>query len=122
MDLRLVTVGLLLGLAVHAQDAPLTFEVASIKPNRSGPGRGGIRTDPGLLSATNVTMKTLIRFAYSVREYQISGPDWINSERYDITAKSEESATVEQRRRMLRALLRDRFQLTEHRTTKELPV
>ena len=93
---------------------------------------GGIRT-------TGTTLKFLITFAYDVRDFQVSGgPGWINSERFDIVAKSERSDTEsgpddmqnmtdEQHENecgtrsgeKLRALLADRFQLTIHRESKE---
>ena len=124
--------------------APLTFEVASIKP--SGPDARGtsIQIVPGGgLRVTNATVKMLVTMAYDVRDFQVSGgPGWLNSERYDINAKSEASAgpenaapadprqmtddqrrTVqEQFRQRLQALLADRFQLKIHRETKEQPV
>src|SRR2546430_13669308 len=83
-------------------------------------------------SATSVTMMMLIRTAYGVNDNQIFGaPNWLNSERYDIEARmdsavadglrklSEDQRNVE-RRRMLQALLADRFKLTLHRETKQL--
>ena len=86
------------------------------------------------LTATGVTLHGLIREAYGVEDDQISGaPNWLNSERYDIEAKADKSVADElqklsfdqrlvEYRRMLQALLADRFQLTLHRETKELPV
>jgi uncharacterized protein (TIGR03435 family) len=72
--------------------------------------------------------------AYGVNPHEISGaPDWLNSDRYDIEAKMD-SSTADglrklnenerraERQRMLQALLADRFKLTVHRETKELPV
>lgn len=115
--------------------APLpSFEVASIKPNRSGDVRFFISMAPGRFTATGMTTKFLITFAYDVKEFQVSGgPSWINSERYDIDAKEEDSLVEElqklppdQRGEQIRlraqSLLADRFKLTLHRETKELPV
>ena len=68
--------------------APLTFEVASIKPSAPD-GRGSmIRMMPGGgLTVTNATLRMLLTLAYDVRDFQISGgPGWIGSERYDINA------------------------------------
>ena len=53
---------------------------------------------------------------------QISGPGWIQSERYDISAKTAGSASNEQLKLMLQALLASRFKLALHREKKELPV
>src|SRR5580704_13329983 len=71
--------------------APSAFTVASIKPNRSGDDRFMLRPQPGgALTATGVTLKMLIMFAYGVAAYQISGaPSWIGTERWDIEAKTE---------------------------------
>ena len=105
--------------------APPAFEVASVKPNKSGDrapwrfagSRGGI-------TATNVTLQFLITNAYDVRDHQISGgPSWLNSERYDIVAKGTvDNPTPAKNRQMLKTLLADRFQLRLRRESKELPV
>src|SRR5438132_490110 len=65
---------------VSAQIPP-TFEVASIKPKKSGPGRtlmgGG---GGGRFAATNVRLRDLVRLAYRVKDFQmIGGPAWIDS-------------------------------------------
>lgn len=115
-----------------------TFEVASIKPDKSG-GRGArMMNSPGRFRATNITLKMLIRMAYGVQDFQITGgPGWMNSDAYDVEAKepagadavspmnmdeSRRRADEERRKKMVRALLADRFQLKLHRETKELPV
>jgi uncharacterized protein (TIGR03435 family) len=75
-----------------------------------------------------VTLTDLLIDAYDVKDYQISGaPDWAargGAEYYDIAAKAEgeETPPTDQIRRMLQALLADRFQLKLHRETKELQV
>lgn len=101
------------------------FEVASIKPNTSAsttmkfPFPSG-----GRFTGTNLTLKTLISFAYKVQGFEVSGgPGWIGSDRYDVTAKAAESNIgLEQYRLMLQSLLEGRFQLAVHRETKEMPV
>jgi bla regulator protein blaR1 len=106
------------------------FEVASIKPNKSGEPNVRLMFTPNGFSATNAPLGEVIRLAYQVQEFQMSGgPPWINSERYDIEAKVDSSAAEElkqldqdQRRFMLRPLLEDRFQLKVHQETKELPI
>jgi len=127
---------------VYAQSTkpPLTFEVASIKPNATDDHRVSIQIQPGGgLRATGVSLKFLITFAYDVREFQVSGgPGWMDSDRYDIMAKSEGSAdsdssqtefrkmseeqrktALEQLREKMKALLADRFDLKIHNETKE---
>lgn len=116
------------------------FEVASIKP--ADPAATGARvgvSPGGMFTATNVTLKALIQQAYEVRDFQISGgPGWLDTQRYDIAAKSNlNGASDDEMRKMtdqqrdaikaqfllkLRMLLADRFQLKIHRETKELPV
>ena len=122
-----------------APDAP-SFEVASIKPNNSGDGRVMLQNQPGRFAATNVTLRMLIRNAYQLQDFQISGgPAWLNADHFDIVAKID--ATVQEQinarggamapaagqgptpiQLMLRSLLADRFKLTVHKETKEAPV
>jgi uncharacterized protein (TIGR03435 family) len=107
------------------------FEVASIKPNRSGPPTG-TWTGPmaflpgGRFTATNVTLVDIITQAYGTRRIQMEGgPDWIDSERFDIIAKTD-AADGEVKRAewpgLMQTLFEDRFQLVVHRETKEKPV
>jgi uncharacterized protein (TIGR03435 family) len=70
----------------------------------------------------NVTLRSCIQWAYSVRDFQIEGPAVLTSNRYDITAKAPKPIPTEQLRLMLQALLAERFQLALHRETRELPV
>jgi uncharacterized protein (TIGR03435 family) len=107
------------------------FEVASIKPNKSGPPNG-TGTSPtaflpgGRFTATNTTLADIITQAYIARRIQMQGgPDRIDSERFDIVAKADPAdgeVTQAQRLPMLQALLEDRFKLALHRETKDLPV
>jgi uncharacterized protein (TIGR03435 family) len=121
-----------------APDPAPTFDVASVKPNKSGDMGVRIMFQPGgRFSANNITLKFLIRVAYDVQEFQISGgPPWINSDKYDITAKSEggaqgdmrsmteeqRQADLKRRRLMIQALLADRFKLVLHKESKEAPI
>lgn len=117
--------------------APLpSFEVASIKPNRSGDLNRRIMFQflPGRLNATGITVKLLISMAYDVKEFQVSGgPGWIDSQRFDIDAKEEDSQAEEEHKLppekirehnqlMMQSLLADRFKLKVSHQTKELPV
>ena len=129
-------------IAGQPSTAPLTFEVASIKPSTESGFRIGIQMMPGGgLRVNGVTLKLLLTIAYDVRDFQIvGGPGWIASDRYDIMAKPPESGsepqtddprqlsdaqiktTQEQMRERLQALLADRFQLTIHRDSKDQAV
>jgi bla regulator protein blaR1 len=115
---------LLVALTLSAQKS---FDVATIKPNGENDHRVMIRMRPGGgFSATGMNLRTLIMQAYNVRGYQITGgPDWMNTDRYDVNAKAEglpERVTPEMLRPMLQSLLADRFQLKLHKETKEMPV
>ena len=100
------------------------FEVASITPNKSGSPRMTLMPQPGgLLTATNVTAAALIRFAYDLPDFQVSGgPDWLGSDRFDVLAKAEGDPTIAQKRLMLRRLLAERFELTAHTEMRALPL
>lgn len=108
-----------------------------------------IGNTPGRFTANNVTVKMLIEFAYNIKDPQLSGgPSWIDSERFDVDAKTDEPddtpgssltagagpntkaiarggdplGMIERRRQMIQALLADRFKLTLDRQTKDLPI
>ena len=112
-----------------AAESP-TFEVAAVKPAEPQPSgmmrvrmSGGPGTpDPGQLTYTNVSLKNVLMNAYDVRGYQINGPNWLDSERFDIVAKIPQGATKEQFQQMLQNLLAERFKLALHHETKELPM
>jgi uncharacterized protein (TIGR03435 family) len=66
-------------------------------------------------------MRAAIHWAFDMPEFQISGPSWLASERYDITAKASNGAPEDQLRLMLRTLLADRFRLVTHTEQKTVP-
>jgi uncharacterized protein (TIGR03435 family) len=123
-----------------AQPEPkLAFEVASIKPGNLSDPRFGFFLQPGgRLTASNVSLKRLISYAYDVRDHQIAkGPSWFDSDIYTIEARPDSSFTLPAGslppgppspaqsapiRLMMRSLLADRFKLTFHRESRELPV
>jgi bla regulator protein blaR1 len=107
------------------------FEVASIKANRTGARNSGFRRfTGGQLDATNVTLKMLISFAYDISQDQIlQGPAWLDSERYDVLAKPDRSSGSETSdpsmagiRFRTQTLLAERFKLTLHKESRELPI
>ena len=100
------------------------FDVASVKPNKDG-GPSSVRVTPGgMLTVTNNNLRNIIRNAWNITNDQIvDGPDWIDSDRFDITAKaSAPFKQQEEARAMLQALLGERFGLKAHMETRELPV
>jgi len=122
-----------------ASEAPTTpkpsFEVASIKPSKSSGQFISMRMAPGgRFIANNITAKQLIENAYDIQGFQISGgPNWLDSTRYDIIAKAEDSPGKEegslsagerelsfsQSRLRLQSLLAARFNLQCHNASKE---
>ena len=98
----------------------LAFEVATIKPSAPGVGSSSTNSTNGLLQITYQTLRSIIQYAYNVRDFQISGgPGWMGSDRYDVVAKPEKGAHDQQMKQMLQTLLSDRFQLRFHRETRE---
>ena len=71
---------------------------------------------------TNVTLRSIVATAYGIKEYQIEGPEWLTTARYDIVAKAAMGTAEKDLPAMLRALLADRFKLQTHLETKELAV
>jgi uncharacterized protein (TIGR03435 family) len=111
---------------IPAASAPeRTFEVASIRPSqKTVEPRASVSIQPGgRFVATGTTVKTLIRTAYRLQEFQvISGPDWINTDGFDIVAKAPDGATPDQALLMVGPLLSDRFKLRFRREMRELPI
>ena len=106
------------------QTAAPVFEVASIKPAAPPTdGRLMVRMggDAGRINYSNVSLRDLLKTAYKVKDPQITGPDWLGSERFDVTAKLPEGAKRDQVPVMLQALLADRFKLTMHKESKVVP-
>jgi uncharacterized protein (TIGR03435 family) len=120
---------LLLGSAAFAQNGQVrpSFEAASVKKAEQGrPGPGPLRGGPGTSSPGQLSgissLKALLMRAYDVKGYQITGPAWMESERYEIAAKIPAGAESRQVALMLQSLLTERFQLAAHRETKVFPI
>jgi uncharacterized protein (TIGR03435 family) len=122
------------GLLAQSGGRPLSFEVASVRPNKSTT-RPGLQFLPGgRFTATNLPLFVLIATAYDVPFQSVrlsGGPDWTRSERYDLEAAapagavpagSSTKAREDKTRSMLQTLLAERFKLTIRRETKDLPV
>jgi uncharacterized protein (TIGR03435 family) len=107
-----------------------SYDVVSIKPDRTGSGNVGVDIDDGNFDATNISLKNLILSAYGLKEAQLFGlPKWGDSARFDIKAKivdpdkkALEGLTPEEFESMQRPILTDRFQLKFHHEMKMLPV
>ncbi len=127
MRLILTSVILVANAFGQAADSP-AFEVATIKPappmgmgrimvgTRGGPGT----QDPGRFTCSNCNLSMLISTAYDINYIQISGPSWMDSQRFDVVAKVPQGATKAQFRVMMQNLLIERFKLAVHHDTKDM--
>jgi uncharacterized protein (TIGR03435 family) len=114
-----------------APDKSLTFEVASIKPSETptpdaggrvlirGPRGGPGTKDPGRIEYPFMPLKSILMTAYDMKNYQIVGPGWLDSEHFDINATMPPDTTKEQFQVMLQNLLLERFKMSLHREKKE---
>jgi uncharacterized protein (TIGR03435 family) len=100
------------------------FDVASVRPSQRevGPDYNNQLTYSATgLTARNTTLKRLIAEAYHLQLNQISGPDWLDRNEYDIQTRAA-SGNRQQMEPMLRNLLTERFNLKEHRQAREMRV
>lgn len=108
----------------NASSAAPSFEVASVKPSKSGINAPGVfRFLPdGSLRVENMPLRDVIRVAYRLRSYQmVNWPTWTATEYFDIQAKADGHASEEQRFLMLRHLLATRFKLAARTETHNGP-
>lgn len=135
--LSIIAVGLFAAGAAIGQGAPsqsagaaqaaapkLEFEVASIRPSQSSGAErvdAGLRMDGAQAHIGSQSLKNLIAMAYRVQWNMVTGPDWMASARFDISAKLPDGATTDQVPEMLQSLLADRFGLKVHHETKDAP-
>jgi uncharacterized protein (TIGR03435 family) len=126
---------------MKAAGGPQTFDVVSVKQNKSGlppsgdPINSNVPLGPqdlftptgGLLTATNSLLSQYMIFAYKLTPNQLQAvmtqlPKWATTNRYDIQARVAGNPTKDQFRMMMQALLADRFKLAIHYETKQVPV
>jgi uncharacterized protein (TIGR03435 family) len=116
-------IALACGSGLAQTDSSPHFEVASVKPASGTRGNfsgGPGSSDPARASWERISLLNLISVAYYVRPDQISGPSWLNTEGYSVTAKMPPETTLSQFRQMLVNLLAERFALVSHRVTKDV--
>lgn len=112
-----------------------SFDAASVKPVPSGTAGSSMQwPSPGRIHMVNASARSLIQFAYGLKDFQLAGgPGWANSRGYAIDAKTDDATAsqlqklpgAQQRQRvqlMMRSLLADRFKLTLSHQTKDMPV
>ena len=114
--------------ASYTQNAPIRFEVASVKPadphipiRMESPGGPGT-SRPGEIRYQRVTLLFLLTMAYDVHFDQISAPSWTGDEQYSVDAKLPPGTTIQQVHSMLRNLIAERFGLRLHHQFREFPV
>ena len=121
--LALLTAGAVFGQTPATAPA---FEVASVKPAPPPTNPGQLKVqmggDPGMIDYKNVSLKMVIARAYDLKEFQVSGPDWLDTTRFDIMAKVPPNTPKSQIPLMLQSLLAERFKLKVHREQKVMPV
>jgi uncharacterized protein (TIGR03435 family) len=104
------------------------FEVASVKPS---PARGFQPTEErnrgwgdvtGRVNLRYIPLKLVLLRAFSVEANQLTGPDWINTEPYDIQAIVPAETAKGQIPLMFQTLMAERFKLRFHRETRDTSV
>lgn len=115
-------------LAVAQQQNPdVNFEAATIRPS-AAPSFGGANSPPAIqensdgVSYNGQSLRSLIAMAFQVRKFQIEGPAWLDTERFDISGTRPDGARSEESPRMLRSLLDERFGLKVRSEIKHRPV
>jgi uncharacterized protein (TIGR03435 family) len=116
---------LIVSASLHSQPAQPSFEVASVRPSQHEVGpdyNNQIIYSPTGFMGKNVTLKRLVAEAWHCQINQVSGPQWLDHNEYDIEARLPEGTSKEQVPLMLRSLLSERFHLKEHSETREMRV
>jgi uncharacterized protein (TIGR03435 family) len=106
------------------------FDVAAVRPAalptpetfRSGQFRIGTTVDKGRVDFEFVSLADLLPYAFGVKSFQVSGPEWMKASRWNIQATVPEGAPQAQIPEMMQQLLVDRFQLAVHHEKREQPV
>jgi uncharacterized protein (TIGR03435 family) len=100
-----------------------SFDVAAVRPGEPGVNGTYVLCESGRFTVYHDTLKALIQSAWRLRDVQVlGGPGWIESDEFYIAAKGDSTASADQCRAMVQALLADRFKLALHREMRQLPV
>ncbi|SPE32472.1 conserved exported hypothetical protein [Candidatus Sulfopaludibacter sp. SbA3] len=98
-----------------------TFEVASVKKNTTGERPSG-DAKGGQFTMFNMPMKVLIARGYGVTNDKVVGPDWLDTDGFDIVAKMPKDVTEQTLWVMVKNLLVERFKLAAHHEASPMPV
>jgi uncharacterized protein (TIGR03435 family) len=111
------------GVTRKIPDVPTEFEVAEVHPTKLGPTERGVQNPNGRLDLQGFTLKQLISMAFEVEEARVvGGPKWLDTDRYDVIAKSPRDPPPDATRGMLKALIVERFKLAVHNEDQPVPV
>lgn len=94
-----------------------SFETVSLTQDRSGGPPGELRTQRDGLTGTNVTLRQLMLFAWELPASRLSGPSWMETERYDVAVTGMPVGSKLELR--LQTVLSDHFELKFHHETKD---
>jgi uncharacterized protein (TIGR03435 family) len=128
---RILPIALLASVAAFGQTPRLQFEVASVKSSPPLTAENvtsvGAHVDGAQVRFRFLSLQDYIISGYNIKKHQIvGGPEWLTTERFDITAKIPDGVPqdqlIEKRREMIQTLLEDRFKFKFHRETRDLPV
>jgi len=120
--------------AAQSTTSNLTFDVASVRPSpapdmqtmiaglQAGRKPNWLRVDGTRATFNYESLTDLIAYAYKMQRYEISGPEWMVTDRFDIEARLPDGATKDDVPEMLRALLKERFNLQTHIEMQDQPV
>ena len=129
--------GLMMAATLAFAQAPaskLVFDVASVRPSpppdmqkmmadlQAGKKPESVHIEGSRATFVYMSVKQLIAYAYKLRAYEVIGPDWMITDRFEIVARMPDGATKDDVPAMLQALLKDRFGLTAHRQVEDQPV
>lgn len=102
----------------------LTFEVASVKPNKSGTTQANASMLPDGVNFVNLPLRGIIQLSFGINQPSklVGVPDWTVTERFDINARASGPVTLAERRMMLQSLLAERFKLVARLEKREISV
>jgi len=110
------------GVTKSLPPVPTEFEVAEIKVSKPGAQPGG-SINPGRVEVFAITMKEMLNFAYDVQEESITGgPKWMDTDHFDVVAKTPTAVPFEDMRVMLQNLIVQKFKFTFHKEDQPMPV
>lgn len=130
LPVPLLSLIVIAGFTMAQDSSKVEFEVASIKPSPepdpvkgyvAGCNGGPESKNPVLFRCSNMNLPNLITRAYDIMNYQLSAPESMRDQRFDIAARVPEGATRDQLRLMIQHMLIERFKLAVHYESREMP-